>query len=379
MRSTSPVAYLDPQRQIVAIDARSRAVPLTAPPGLLWASFGGQSAEDIHSWPCWSPDGRRIAAWRAGRAGGPVRVFVCDEAGVSSLEGPALEGRVPIYLQWSRDSSKLAMLSQGKEALSLDVAPVSDLEQVESLLSGVPLFFSWLPGGRIAAFVGERAGPALVVFGPDGTRSQMPGLPGNFCAPVPVGDDLVYVAQHRGHITILTSRPPGLAIRELEIVDGLVALVGDPEGRTVARAVAPDGDSPYRDLRVIDPRTGATRGLSDADCQAFFWAGSSVVVARRHPSRGSVVWLRVTLDGREEQLAELYPSRDLRFWLRFFEQYSGSHRIVDREGTTLLLSGSLAGRADPESPPRIWAVPIQGGPAEEIAEGPFATFGPPRA
>jgi hypothetical protein len=369
-----PFAYLDPMRQVVAVEG-GRRVPLTTPTGVLWASWGQHSPEDVHSWPSWSPDGRRLAAFRIGRGGGPTRTVICDAQGVSSTEGATLGVRVPIYLQWSKDSAMLAVLSQQDDVLVLEKVDADSPDRSVSVLSGTPLFFSWLGDGRIAAFVGERTGPVLVVVAPDGTRIQLPGIPGNFCAPVPVGDELIYVAHHRGRVTILTGRSRGTGTRELEIVDGLVALVGSPDGTLVARAVAADGDgSPYRDLRLLDPRSGATRGLSDADCMAFFWAGDALVVARRHPHRQSIAWLKLTTDGREEQIAELYPSRDLRFWLRFFDQYSGSHPIVDREATTLLLSGGLVGKSDPQGSPRVWAVPLDGGPAEEIGEGWFATF-----
>lgn len=389
MQRTADIAYLDPMRQVVAIDRHQRRTPLTAPDGVLWATWGKHAPEDVHSWPSWSPDGRNVAAFRIGRGGGPVRTVICDASGLSSTEGTELGGRVPIYLQWSKDSASLAVLSQKEDVLVLDRLDAADLsrswpertpaDRASAVLTGTPLFFSWLGGGRIAAFVGERAGPALVVVSPDGSRTQLPGVPGNFCAPVPIGEDLVYVAHHRGHITILMGRAIGTGTRELEIVDGLVALVASPDGTRVARAVAPDGDgSPYRDLRLLDPRSGATRGLSDADCLAFCWAGEDLVVARKHPHRQSIAWLLLTADGREEQLAELYPSRDLRFWLRFFDQYAGSHPIVDREATTLLLSGALAGHAEPDSPPRVWAVPLRGGPPEEIGPGWFATFGPSR-
>jgi hypothetical protein len=191
----------------------------------------------------------------------------------------------------------------------------------------------------------------------------------------------VYVAQHRGHLGLLLCRPQGTGTRELEIVDGLVALVASNDGQTLARAVAPDGDgSPYRDLRLVDPGTGRTSRVSDADCVAFFFAGDDLIVARRHVHRNSIAWMRVSGDGRDEALlAELQPSRDLRFWIKFFEQYCLSHPIVDPAGTTLLLAGDLVGPqgGEPSKVPRVWAVPLDGSAPEELGPGPFATFPPP--
>lgn len=370
--------YLDAQRQLVIADPSGTRRHLTGEDGLLWASWGRFDPADVHSWPTWSPDGQRIAAFRIAREGGEARPIVCDASGTSSSEGSALGGRMPIYLQWARDGAALAVLSQLETDLVLERVDPDRPEGAQVMLRGSPLFFSWLDRGRIAAFVGERTGPSMVVLSERGERTDLPGIPGNFCAPVQLGDELVYVAHHRGRVAILIGRPQGTGTREIEIVDGLVALVGSPNGRQLARAVAPDGDSAsYRDLRLLDPRSGTTRGVSDADCVAFFWAGDDLVVCRRRPQKGTIAWMRVSPSrGTEELIAELHPSRDLRFWLRFFEQYCLSHPIVDPSASHLLLSGTLAGHGDADSPPHVWLVPLDGQPPTDIGVGPFATFAP---
>ncbi|MEZ4241862.1 MAG: hypothetical protein R3F59_38075 [Myxococcota bacterium] len=373
--------YLDAQRQLVTVDAHGRRRSLTAHDSVLWgAGWGRFEPTDVHSWPTWSPDGRHLAAFRISRDGGEARPIVLEASGVTSREGVGVAGGLPIYLQWSPEGDALAILSQRDDELVLERVDPAAPERSTPLLHGSPLFFSCLPGGRIAAFVGERRGPSMVVLGPDGARVDLPGTPGNFCAPVQVGDELVYVAHHRGRVTILVGRPYGTGTRELEIVDGLVALVGSPDGRSLARAVAPDGDgSCYRDLRLVDTRSGTTRAVSDADCVAFFWARDQLVVARRRPQKGTIAWMLVSPETGEETLvAELVPSRDLRFWLRFFEQYALSHPIVDPAASRLVLSGTLVGRkaSSDDDFPRVWLVPLDGGAPEEVDVGPFATFAP---
>src|SRR5262249_40462695 len=159
-----------------------------------------------------------------------------------------------IYLQWSREGDALAVLSQSEDELVLERVDARNPERTQPVLRGSPLFFSWLDGHRLAAYRGERSGPAPVGLSEGGGRAPPPGLPGNFCAPVQLGDELVYVAHHRGHVAILVGRTQGSATREIEIVDGLVALVASPDQRRLARAVAPDGEvaSAYRDLRLVD-------------------------------------------------------------------------------------------------------------------------------
>jgi hypothetical protein len=380
-QAASSFGYLDAKRQLVTVDAAGSRRCLTGDDSVIWASWGRFEPADVHSWPTWSPDGRRLAAFRISREGGEARPIVFEASGMSSTEGAALGGRLPIYLQWSHESEALAILSQDDSELVLERIDPDDPEQTRPLLRGSPLFFSWLDLGRVAAFVGEKRGPSMVVLASSGERVDLPGTPGNFCAPVQVGEELVYVAHHRGRVTILVGRPQGTGTRELEIVDGLVALVGSPDGRCLARAVAPDGDgSCYRDLRLLDTRTGETRAVSDADCVAFFWARDKLIVARRRPQKGTIAWMQVSPDtGEEELIAELQPSRDLRFWLRFFEQYALSHPIVDRDATRLVLSGTLLGRGrkrKDDDVPRVWVVPLGGGAPEEVDIGPFATFEP---
>jgi hypothetical protein len=162
--------------------------------------------------------------------------------------------------------------------------------------------------------------------------------------------------------------------RELEVVDGFVAMVSGGDG-TVLRAVSQDPDGPYTDLRRLDPASGRSTRLSDGEALAFFPAGPRVIVLRKHPRRATILCLSVGADARDEHLmAEIAPSRDLRFWLRFFEQLSSTHPLADRAGTTVALPGAIPGRAEDDRS-RIWLLPVSGGPPTELAEGTFATFG----
>lgn len=369
----APIAWLDADRQLVVLDATG-AIRSLAAEGVLWASWGRAEHEDIHSWPTWGPDGRTLAAFRIARQGGDSRVVLSVPGSVSEVEGASIGDRTPIYLQWAPDGKRLAVLSQGGDELVLESVEAARPDRVRPLLRGSPLFFTWLDPVRIAAFVGEPDGAAMAVIGA-GVRTDLPGTPGNFCTPVGVRDEIAWVAHHRARVMVLVGRPDGTGTRELEIVDGLVALVEAPGGGLL-RAVAPDasGNTSYRDLRHLDPVTGTTRRITDTDCLAFFPAGDALVLARR-TSRGTVAFSRMAADGSsEERIAELHPSRDLRFWLRFFEQYHPSHPIVDGAGTTLLLAGGLVGERQPEGPPRIWSVPLGGGRATELGPGLFATF-----
>ncbi len=374
-----PMVYVDGRRRIV-LAGPDGVRPRAAEADLLWASWGRRREADVHSWAAFSPDRQRIAAFRIAKDGRNSRVWVSDVAGVSGAEVGSMGARVPIYLQWSPSGRRLAVLSQDEQELVLIEADPAGQRHDRELLRGSPLFFSWLPGDRLAAFVGEDMPPEnrLVVLSAQGQRRELPGSPGNFCAPVVIEGGLAYVAHQRNQIAILASTPDGHHVRELEVVDGLVALVAGPSPPWLARAISPDGSgAPYRQLELLNLRTAERRPVTDEPCIAFFWlpGGDGFVLANRAPDEAVVHWSRVGLDGRVHPLIDLVPSRDSRVYLRFFEQYTPSHPIVDPTGQWLVLCGSPPGEGD--APSRVWLVPLDGGPGLEVGEGLFAAFPSP--
>ncbi len=379
MQIPTSIAYIDAQRQLFVLDPTGTRHPASGGDDLLWATWGQTPLVDVHSWPVWSPDGRLLAAFRIARAGDNNRVWVTDLASVHSVEVGAMDARVPIYLQWSIEGDRLAILSQDNNELVLQVAdPRAEVRDVE-LLRGSPLFFSRVAGGRLAAFVGEGTPttPQLAVIHPDGRRLDLSGTPGNFCAPVALPRGVAYVAHARNQVVVLASSLDGSQVQELEVVDGLVALLASPDGRFLARAISPDGSgSPYHDLSLLEISTAKLAPITDRPCLAFFWlpSGDGLVIASKEEDRTEVSWSRVDLDGTLHPLMDLVPSRDTRVYLRFFEQYGPSHPIVDPTGRVIVLCGALSG--DDDGPSRVFLVPLDGSPPEEIGDGLFATFAP---
>jgi len=313
-----------------------------------------------------------------GRSG--ARVVVAHPDGIRSTELSALDAKIPIYLQWSPNGEKVAILSQQDDLLRLSHVDASGHGEVHRHLRGSPLFFTWTNDETLAAFTGGvDTGAKLVLIDlQQGSRRYLPGRPCNFCAPVWTGSQLIYAAHHKQRVSILLADLNEMAVRELEVIDGLAALVAAPNGRTLARALADDDRSPYRNLALIDLDSGALRTFSDIPCTAFFWLPNSdgLVVAQTNPNSGSVSWLRVGLDGHTTHLVDLKPTRDTRFYLRFFEQYSLSHPLVDPTGRFLLTAGQMDGFSD-QGHPRLWQVPLNGGAPEDLGEALFGVYGPP--
>lgn len=407
---SAPIAFVDEDRQIVVVDRDGRFHPLTRDadhPGLwdVWArsasdQVGWVDTDRIHpprpaadadergstySWPTWSPDGRRLACFRFGRddeGAATAFVHVLDVDGVSAAELVNLDTRLPIYLQWSADGRYLGVLSQRDDRLMLSVARPDSPGIDTKIADGSPLFFTWTAVGttmRLAAFVGTATGGHLGIYDPRKLAATviLPGLPGNFCTPIAADGKILYVAWLEGRTAVVMASAGAAEAEPIETVDGLVALVPGPGGKLIARAIAPGGDgTPYRQLAILDVETREVRPLLDRPMLAFLWMpdGKALLVAHVDTERNLLVWTRVPLEGPEVQLLEMFPSRDLGFYLRFFEQYSESHPIVSPDGRYLLLAGVIPGRDDDRS--RIWQVRTDDGRVDPISDGLFAVYGP---
>ncbi len=344
-------------------------------PSFVMAAMGHRVPRASHTWPAFAPDASRIATFEIT----PVRsaVVVTDLEGVQVVVVAELPGHLPIYLQWSLDGTRIAVVSQYANQLHLTVGSADGSSEARVLATGSPLFFRWLPDGRIAAFIGGGSPQAkMVLLDPTGRRPDalLPGLPGDFCAPVRVGDSVLYGAHHLGSSTILRYQS-GCPLRSLPGGEGLMAFLPSPGDRWLARAVAPHGDgTPYQNLVVVDLETKEEHPVADTACLAFFWAGEdALIVARIDTDRGLVEWLRYGLDGEQQHLMDLIPSRDLRFYLRFFEQYASSHPLIDPQGHTLLLAGVNSRRT---KGPALYQIDLQNGESRLLGPGHFACFAP---
>ncbi len=381
--SLNGLAWLDAARRLHIRGLDGRQTP--AWEKLTWGAWGDPGEQEVHSWPTWTPDGRRVASYRLGRQGGEVacHVRVTDVNGVDAVELAELTGRLPIYLQWAPDGRHLHILTQEGEVLVLEQAWVDAPGVLRRRLTGSPLFFHSADDGRLAAFVGESTGgaqspPALVVLRDDGSRLQLAGVPGNFCAPVILGDEVAYVRIDAGRPELHVAPLGGGPTRRLRATDGLAAILPSPDGRYLAWSVAPDGTGQaYHGIERVDPVTGLSERVTSAEMVAFCWLpdGSGLLTASR-TDEGTIAWARVGLDGHTLRLGEVHPTRDLRFYLRFFEQFVLSHPLVSPDGGHLVVPGGWVGADDPRGTPRLWAVPTEGGAVEELGEGVFATFVP---
>jgi Tol biopolymer transport system component len=158
-------------------DGRRLAVIQQA--GGLWlfdlerATYMKLSPEGVAAFPCWSPDGQRLAfMWSAA---GPLNVWLASMDGSCPLERLIESKSNPWCSSWSRDGRFLALVEEKTETNSTDIAvySVQDRKLIPFLNSrwdeGYPEFS---PDGRWMAYSSNETGQYEVYLRsfPDGSR-----------------------------------------------------------------------------------------------------------------------------------------------------------------------------------------------------------------
>lgn len=399
MSFPSPLALVGTDRQLYVLPAGGGRVGQVTWSRLVGglSAMGGGRTPDGCTWPCWSPDGRWLAAFRSAPddAGSLSSLFVAEVGGVQERELFREPEEHPIYAQWSPDGRRLGLLCQQQEELLLyDVDVKSGRHRLVE--HGVPLFFTWTPDSAhlvVHAGGGPRPGRLVrrVVAG-QGEDVVFPTGPGSFCAPllVPGPAPRVAFATAAPGVTshVCTAALDGEDARHVATLRGLLAVVPSPDGRRVAIGSAPGGEStPYDGIWLADLQGGPLVQVSSHANMAFFWArgGKSLAFAAMDRKAGCARWYRCDLgegdpsDAVDQELCPFWPTRDQLFLLHFFEQYAASHGAVDPSGRWLTWATHPdPATHDPDQRPRIMGIDLEAADPQPflVAHGSFATFGP---
>ena len=249
--------------------------------------------------PTWAPDGRRMAFARTvitGQRTLLASIWVTGDRNSAPREVFTTNSLRPIYLYWSPDSEKLALLSQllGSGELELGVLEL-DRDQYRTLDQGQPYYWSWLPdnsalvshvGGDVRLNAAARL--SLVPLDPLRRKADFTMPPASFQSPAvsPDGRYLAYVTTTAGGTSLVAREIDGPDQPLLTEVPGFAYFAYAPRGNRIAvMKSATPGPSADGQLVLIDIRGGRETTLPHDDVIAFFWAPNGQRIAYLVPAR----------------------------------------------------------------------------------------------
>ena len=102
----SRIAYVGSDRQLHVVtadgqDSTQWTFSLANNPLLVWGQ--PDLAPQGYAWPCWSPDGSKIACFQLPsdqNPEDPVELHVLEEGGLKQQELLQVPGKIPVYMNW---------------------------------------------------------------------------------------------------------------------------------------------------------------------------------------------------------------------------------------------------------------------------------------
>ncbi|MCP4872491.1 MAG: hypothetical protein GY898_27685 [Proteobacteria bacterium] len=326
------------------------------------------------------------------------KVYVVHRDGVRVWEPFEMEGGNPTHLEWAPDDRHLLILHQDEELLQLHLVDAEQPGEGALLHVGAPIFWSWQPTGRLLAtrigLAGAEA-PLVVLSDPLSGHPAPREIAeaGSFYVPAwkPDGsqfafgavgsrdDELTLCDPHTGLMTTVMPYP------------GRGAFRWSPNGSHIAAAIAPEGHGAFDVLELLDPVTGESKTLWQAQFVAIEWlpGGQEILLCEAQEENGRLRWVVVNAEsGISRPVGPSWaPSRETVVALHFFEQVAVSHPFVDPTGNYVVYAGVADGEVlsagpgeDPqlmgqdEVPSRILVTPLDGGPTVVVGGGRFGCF-----
>lgn len=301
-----------------------------------------------YAWPTWATDGT-LAYFGTNFVAPPyyrLGIFVQPTEG-SAQQVYASRDEIFTYAYWSPGEClgggcrDLAVLYTARDG-GLAVRRVRTLEQapaeVTELSTGGPFYWDWAPDGQRLFWTRFNAELALYDLGSDSvvrTFSEMPG----FQRAVdwsPVDDRLLTTVLSPQGDSSLVIFDGEARIVLAEDLPGVTTFEWSPDGAQVAYLDADRGT-----LRLVDARTGAPVAQIAESVVGFFWSpdGSKIayitltregndLVARQQGAAPVIRWhVYQVATGISQRLARFLPSRDMLYYLEFFDQFAHSHRL----------------------------------------------------
>jgi TolB protein len=361
------------------------------------ALIAGTAQPEIrYNWPTFAPDGSQVAYSSMQHSGGSEThgIHAYDfsrRAAVTIFQGPDQ----PIYLSWLPDSHRLFFLVSDGESLRLMLAEARESRPVRLILSGLPLYFDW--NQRLAELAfhyvpAEGAGPEQIGLMSVTDHDQrvvkiISKAPAPFRNPAwsPDKSHLAYVVDRRnGQMALVVANADGSSPREMV---GLgprdTSFIWTPDSRRLAFATQMRvGSMSYDGVNLVDIASGNITTLVSEPVIAYNFSPDGRWLAYIGVTEDSNTWNVVEAGGgKGRKLGYFVASHTESVAYRVFDQYALSHRIWSPDSSAVVFAGTILkeGVALPSGaapPPSVWLLPMDGGPAQTLADGDVAFWSP---
>ena len=352
-----------------------------------------------YAWPTWSPDGERLAVSKVTRENAPdgeiesaIQILDASSGDVTvvyenpPVAFPFIANRIPHYMYWSPDSTRLAFLANtgDDDGLTLFAASLNGGQggNPVPIVIGAPIYMAWDPASSLMLLhVGETM--YLVDVSEPLVLDRFSRRPTGFRAASwsADGSRMAYSGIYAGRLSLLVADSEGAHNMPLADVGSRQAFLWSPTDETLAFADSANPAVPYFDkVTTVDLASGDMRTLVDEPVLAFFWSPSGLKLAyvAVDPMRGDLTWKVIDRDGGQaRELVTFVPSREYLTTLTFFDQYAPSNSIWSPDGTHLLFAGLVedsegAAYLASNDESLIYVANVDGSSVKPIAEGSIA-------
>ncbi len=396
-RAGGMLAVIDLSGNVIIYDADGKnPFPLTT-------DADGRSK--IYQMPTWSTDGRLAFFGVSVERADPysLRMFVAHpvEAGAPYRIAYTSQEEVLTYAYWSPEACPagncrdLALLYTPPDRNLLGVRLIRDRNgafEVIEVARGAPFYYSFAPDGK--RMLWHRFGRRLELYDVASNRVEatLPDISGSFQAPmwspVPGDERLLFatqsaddpelsdlvIAKGEARQTLLSNQPPPLAfawnadgtqvavtsafgaLQVLDAASGALVTRGG-QGQVVAHFWSPQGDKlAYLSLRRPNP----TRQTS------FSGNGHGASSVQQSRQLELTWYILEVATGAEYALDSFAPTREMIYFLNFFEQFARSHTFWSPDGRYIAYGAFLSERGTAEV--RI-AEAREGGAVRRVGDG----------
>jgi hypothetical protein len=253
------------------------------------------------------------------------------------------------------------------------------------LYQAAPLFFDWGPNARrLYVHAGSPTQPEMNAFVVRDTKGELPDevlpqTPGRYCRPLILKDRAVHVSRVNGMEHLVCSDLLGGDERILLEYEGLGAVMPARSRNSVVFSSAPNaGQTPYRGASLIGLNNQGTTRLTEDDILCFFWSdkGEQLIYVRIVPEFNCLAWCSVRDNENPVELIRFRPSREMLYYLNFFDQFAETHPLISADGRYLVFAGLLESET-PESKPRLFVLDLRGADVLRcVGQGTFGCFEP---